>query len=677
MDSRRGARFSIRVQLLVNAAVSFIILAALVTVAIAQISTMSGAYTRVMETDRLRDEARSVVNDVTYEQSGMRAYVVTGDRRYLATYEQYRPQVAPHVAYVREHAPDAAIATEVAAMQQQVDALQARFAQLIVEQQHANRRSAAAVLAATRIVALRDISDRLDRVLDADAAVAAGGFERSKKSAIVAVVGFGALSLAAVFAISLTLSGMIARRLGRVTASIRNSIASDFVELRAAYARLRSGDLTADVTIAPQRLVRRGNDEITDLTIAYNELADGFEAAASDLNETTGALRTSLRAVATSAQTLDRSTLTMRSSTTQSAATIAEIAQTVDAVASGSHRQLSEMQQTRIAADELTRTATAIAEGGAAQAASIAASHDAMRGLDDQIAAFAALGSELDEHAVSMARRCADGATAIRHTAGAFESLRGDTLRASEQMQELEARSNAIGEIVEAIDAISDQTNLLALNAAIEAARAGDQGRGFAVVADEIRKLAERAAAATREAGTMLAGIRTESVRVAGAMRAATDAMRAGAGTAGEAMQAIEAITGAVDETGRLAKRVASSALAMRTSSAELADGMAGVAAVVDENAAAAGELQASAGSVSASVTPVVEVAHAQSATAEELARSTTEFVAQIGGIEDVAALVAGEVAGLNAVLERFLIDDVSALSVKTRAQPALAGSAA
>jgi methyl-accepting chemotaxis protein len=655
----RGLRFSIRGQLLLNAAVSFVILVALAIVAIAQVGAMSRAYAHVVAMYGLRDEARTVVTDLEYEQSAMRAYVATNDKQYLSTYVQYRPQVGTHVAYIHAHASEnPAIATDIDAMQAQVALRQAMFATVVAEQRNADHTAAVRAIAKTRLGKLRDLSERIDRVLDADVVAADAGFERSKTSAIVAVIGFGALALAGVAAVSFAIAGLIARRLSRVTASLRTSIASDFSILRSSYARLRRGDLTATVAIVANRLSPRGNDEITDLTIAYNDLAEGFEAAARDLNETTLALRTTINAVASSAQTLDRSTLAMRSSASQSAVAIAEIAQTVEAVAGGSSRQLVEMQQTRIAADELMRTATAIAQGGAAQAASIAATHHAMRGLDVQIGAFASLGQELDERAAAMAQRCVEGAAAIRRTAAAFDALRGDTLRASEQMQGLEARSNAVGEIVETIDTIADQTNLLALNAAIEAARAGDQGRGFAVVADEIRKLAESAAAATREIGTMLAGIRTESVRVAGAMRAATDAMDAGVGTAGEAMTAIEAITGAVGETERFAKQVAVSAAAMRESSAELAEGMAGVAAVVDENAAAAGELQASAGSVSASVAPVVEVAQSQSAIAEEVSRSTTEFVAQIAGIETVAVLVSGEVAGLNAVLERFVIDE-------------------
>jgi methyl-accepting chemotaxis protein len=133
------------------------------------------------------------------------------------------------------------------------------------------------------------------------------------------------------------------------------------------------------------------------------------------------------------------------------------------------------------------------------------------------------------------ANRLAGSAAQVAAKGGALVRQVVDT------MEEINASSRKIGDIIGVIDGIAFQTNILALNAAVEAARAGEQGRGFAVVASEVRSLAGRSAAAAREIKSLI-GASMEKVDVGSRIVAESGA------TMTEIVQSVERVTHMIAE---------------------------------------------------------------------------------------------------------------------------------
>jgi methyl-accepting chemotaxis protein len=95
------------------------------------------------------------------------------------------------------------------------------------------------------------------------------------------------------------------------------------------------------------------------------------------------------------------------------------------------------------------------------------------------------------------AQRADEAATLASSARGAMQVM-------AMSQNETARETKAVLESIELIEDIAFQTNLLALNSAIEAARAGEHGRGFAVVATEVRRLAQRASAASASAKSIV-----------------------------------------------------------------------------------------------------------------------------------------------------------------------------
>jgi len=170
------------------------------------------------------------------------------------------------------------------------------------------------------------------------------------------------------------------------------------------------------------------------------------------------------------------------------------------------------------------------------------ASAEIAAGNQDLSARTEQAASNLEETAASMeqltstVRQSADAARQANQLAASASEIavRGGNVvgQVVTTMDEINASSKKISDIIGVIDAIAFQTNILALNAAVEAARAGEQGRGFAVVASEVRSLAQRSAEAAKE--------------IKGLIGSSVDRVEAGSRLVAEAGKTMSEIVGSV-----------------------------------------------------------------------------------------------------------------------------------
>ena len=257
------------------------------------------------------------------------------------------------------------------------------------------------------------------------------------------------------------------------------------------------GDLT-------QRLPIVGNNEITELSLSFNEFITKIQSIIEKIQDSAHAVQRS---------SADLSSLSQKS-------------------LQSTQQQNAETAQIATASNEMVSTINEIANS-ATTAANLA-----------EVANTEAKNSKI----------------IVNESMLSVQNLSVEITNASAVISDLNDECNAIDSVLSVIQEIAGQTNLLALNAAIEAARAGEQGRGFAVVADEVRTLAGKTQEATQEINVIIAQLQEKAIEAVATISKSDQIVENAVTQANNSSQSLDSISNAIIEISNANHHIATAA---------------------------------------------------------------------------------------------------------------------
>ena len=220
------------------------------------------------------------------------------------------------------------------------------------------------------------------------------------------------------------------------------------------------GDLTV-------RLPVSGNDEITDLSMYFNQTIEK--------------INTAIKSISGSSVSMQQVGEELAGNMTETASAVYEISTNIEGVKKQMLKHASSVVAIGSSMQVMAQTIAAVDGHVAVQAESVENSSKSVKNMVSNIQSVALT---VEKNLKTLEE--------LNSATGEGKKIIAETVELSKSVA---ASSEVLLDTSAVIENIAAQTNLLAMNAAIEAAHAGEAGKGFAVVAGEIRALAEESGA--------------------------------------------------------------------------------------------------------------------------------------------------------------------------------------
>ncbi|MCO5386651.1 methyl-accepting chemotaxis protein [Desulfosporosinus sp.] len=349
------------------------------------------------------------------------------------------------------------------------------------------------------------------------------------------------------------------------------------------------------IMLANVRELAAGNLTVTRIN---TESKDEAGQLAQAFNQMTISLSTLVRRVSKSSEQVTSSANQLLTITEQGSKASGQISQSVSEVACGTERQAGAVSETVAALEQINANIQIVAEAG--QRVTALTTKTAIATKDGQMALT---------QAVKQMDNVSEGTQVVKNAI----TLLADS-------------SEQIANIAHLITSITEQTNLLALNAAIEAARAGEHGRGFSVVAEEVRKLAEKAKAATGQISDLVVVNRENISHATVAMNAEEIYVNDGIEAVNKVGYGLNDILKMVDEVSEQIGGVSSSIQQMAAGSQQIVSGVQDIGTVSQSTAGQAANVSSAIDEFTASIDEINLSCHSLSNFAQDLQNGVSKF---------------------------------------------------